>query len=128
MENLDIFIDFIENEYYVLIGCSYIYILVAKATPLLCHKTPPSGGKPPSTFWSHFFTKSPSRRNHFFLKPFFYKITEIPHPIFGAIFLQTHPLGPIYKIDLTGHFFTKSLSTSYPFLSSPFFNKITEIS
>ena len=63
MENLDIFIDFIENEYYVLIGCSYIYILVAKATPLLCHKTPPPAENPP--------------------------------PLFGAIFLQNHPLGEI---------------------------------
>ena len=29
-------------------------------------------------------------------------------PIFAAMFLQNHPLGAIYKLDLTGHFFTKS--------------------
>ena len=28
-------------------------------------------------------------------------------PIFAAMFLQNHPLGAIYKLDLTGHFFYK---------------------
>ena len=44
----------------------------------------------------------------FFLGHFFYKITEIFNSILLAISLQTHPLGEIFKIHLTGHFFPKS--------------------
>ena len=67
MENLDIFIDFIENEYYVhTIGCSYIYILVAEATPLLCHKTPPPAGNPHPLFGAFFLQKNPQGEITFF--------------------------------------------------------------
>ena len=51
-----------------------------------------SQAKNPPGFCDHFLTKSPSRSNPPFIRPFSNKITENHHPCFLAIFLQTHPL------------------------------------
>lgn len=75
MENLDIFIDFIENEYYVhTIGCpTYTYSLL-KQPPCYAIK-PPLRRETPIHFLGHFFYKNTLKEKS---------------PFFEAIFLQNH--------------------------------------
>ena len=61
---------------------------------------------PPPRFWGPYLCKiTVWEESLFFSGHIFNKITEIFELVFGAISLQTHDLGEILKIYLTGHFF-----------------------